>query len=66
MELIERNVHGEEVVARSWRANCGPVDEAMVSAKRGDEVPMPRPPVELSKKNPDCADACESVPSVEL
>jgi hypothetical protein len=32
-ELIERNVNGFDVVDVSWSANCGPVDEATVSAE---------------------------------
>jgi hypothetical protein len=38
---IERNVHGEFVDEPSVSASCGAVDDEIVSAKRGDVVPIP-------------------------
>jgi len=41
LPMIERNVHGFEVADPSVNASCGAVDDEMVSAKRGDVVPIP-------------------------
>ncbi len=38
---IERNVQGEFVDEPSVSASCGAVDDAIVSAKRGEVVPIP-------------------------
>ncbi len=40
-----------------------PVTSSVVA---GELLPMPSLPFVLSKKSPDCDDACESVPSAEL
>ena len=42
--MMERKVHGFCVAEPSVSASCGPDDEEMVSAKRGDVVPIPITP----------------------
>jgi hypothetical protein len=44
LPLIERKVQGEAVVEESVKASWGPVEEAMVRAKRGVLVPIPTTP----------------------
>ena len=46
---MERKVHGLFDCEPSVSASCGPVDEAMVSAKRGVVVPMPTASAEFGE-----------------